>query len=284
MGSQAFDSVLKAQAPKSLHWKCIPYSNETHYSVQHKAFYDGFRFSHFGYSTRSPEFHPMNGIMEKDKPLKLFILNDNPAARYTTDGSDPIITSTIMKRGDIVTLSGPAEVKVKSFSNRAKYDQAGHGSFKLGEILPSNVKSKKDKTGGLRYSYFEGDWSKLPDFKNLKPLQSGAIDKDFKIDKLPHEGAAFLIDGSFEITEDGYYVFVLESDNEAKLFVGDKMIIERTGASSKGMQSFVLPLKKGMYPVRVELLRKKGASDPHFFVNRTKTGNDQWWQTEFFRI
>ncbi|HET9487328.1 MAG TPA: alpha/beta hydrolase-fold protein, partial [Chryseosolibacter sp.] len=75
MGIAAFDSVLRAKAPASIHWQCLPYPNETHYSVQHKAFYDGFRFSHQGYSKVPLAFHPMNGVLEDGKPVKIFVFN-----------------------------------------------------------------------------------------------------------------------------------------------------------------------------------------------------------------
>lgn len=50
MGIKKFDSILKSSKPLNPLWKIVPYTNETHYSVQHKAFYDGIRFSHLGYS------------------------------------------------------------------------------------------------------------------------------------------------------------------------------------------------------------------------------------------
>jgi predicted alpha/beta superfamily hydrolase len=284
MGIEAMDAALQAKAPESLHWKCIPYADETHYSVQHKAFYDGLRFSHFGYSTKPPEYHPMNGILEKDKPLKVYILNENPAVRYTIDGSEPTPASAMMKRGNILTLSEPTQLKIRSFTNRVQYEQTAQGSFITDALIPTKINSKKAKSTQLNYAYFEGDWEKVPDFKKLKPLQSGIIDKDFQINKLTGENAAYLIEGPFEVFEDGYYIFVVDSENGSKLFVGDQLVIDRDGITSKTMQSFALPLKKGTYPVRLELLRKKGARDLHFSVYQTKPGNDQWWQTEFFRF
>ena len=50
MGIKKIDSILKSSKPLNPLWKIFPYTNETHYSVQHKAFYDGIRFSHLGYS------------------------------------------------------------------------------------------------------------------------------------------------------------------------------------------------------------------------------------------
>lgn len=279
-GIWGMDSALQAKAPASLRWKCIPYKDETHYSVQHKAYYDGFRFSHYGYSPKAPEYHPINGMLEATRPLKVYIMNQNPSARYTIDGSEPTNASPVMKQGEIFTLSGPATVKAKSFANRKNYDQSLEGSFKIGTVQP--VKSKKVKSGEWHYSYFEGSWDKVPDFKVLKPMRTGVVGKDFKLTELTNN-AAYLVEGNLEIKEDGYYVFVTEADG-SRLFIGDQLIMSNEGKASVGLQSFAVPLKKGFYPVRLELMWKPGSRNLQFLVFRTTAENDEWWQNEFFKL
>jgi len=277
MGSKAMDSVLAAKAPAGLPWKFIAYADETHYSVQHKAFYDGMRFSHLGYSQSPLEFHPMNGILEKSKPLKLFFLNEIPTARFTIDGSEPTISSAPVKQGDIL-ISAPATVNVKSFPNRKEDALKAYGSFTVGELIPS----KKGKPG-LQFSFYDGEWNKLPDFKKLKPTQSGVVEKEFSINKFTSKAdAAYLIEGSLEILEDGYYTFVTVAPDGSNVTVGRQQVLETKGKN--GMQSFVVPLRKGFYPVRIELLKKKGTPELVFFINRTTAGNDKWWETQFIRL
>ena len=122
MGSKTMDSVFRAKAPPGLHWKFIEYPNETHYSVQHKAFYDGMRFSHEGYSATPVEFHPMNGIVKPGSPLKIFVQNENPYARFTTDGTEPTAASPVLKRGDSM-IEQPGKLRIKTFTNRQAESQ-----------------------------------------------------------------------------------------------------------------------------------------------------------------
>jgi hypothetical protein len=45
------------------------------------------------------------------------------------------------------------------------------------------------------------------------------------------------------------------------LFLGDKLIIDNDGVhSTESVKSFVLPLKKGFYPIRLEYFQKDESS------------------------
>jgi hypothetical protein len=72
---------------------------------------------------------------------------------------------------------------------------------------------------------------------------------------------ACLFEGYFEIVKDGYYIFALVSNDGSKLFLDEKLIIDNDGVhSTESVKSFVLPLEKGFYPVRVECFQKDGSS------------------------
>jgi hypothetical protein len=73
MGISRMDSVLKLKAPQNLRWKIVTFPNEKHNSVRLKAMYDGIKFSYSGYTTGIIQFHPMNGILLKDKPATIFM-------------------------------------------------------------------------------------------------------------------------------------------------------------------------------------------------------------------
>jgi hypothetical protein len=76
-------------------------------------------------------------------------------------------------------ITGPAQLVLKAFSASGKYDKIARGNFESGEALPSVPQPKKTKQGGLKYSYYEGNWDKIPDFKRLKPVQTGLADSLF---------------------------------------------------------------------------------------------------------
>ncbi len=271
-GIDRLDSVLQRKAPRNLHWKMVTYPNEKHNSVRLKAMYDGIKFSYSGYSNAPLSFHPMNGILLKDKPISIWV-DRYPELRYTVDGTEPDRTSKKVDPGFVIT--GPAQLVLKSFSYSGKYDKTARGSFELGEALPSIPKPKKINSGGLKYSYYEGSWEKLPDFKKLKPVKTGVADSVFDINELPGKtNFACLFEGYFEIVKEGYSVFVLVSNDGSKLFLGDRLIIDNDGArSTEGVRSFILPLEKGFYPVRVEYFQKDGGGVLQLFYLDEETKN-----------
>ena len=258
MGIVGMDSILKKYAPADLSWKAQPYPDETHGSVRFKSMYDGLKFTYGGYIDAAVQFHPMNGIMLKDKPAPVWVITDYSSVRYTTDGTEPTLNSP--KWADEVSITGPAKLVVKSFTNREEYDKTTSGEFKLGETLPSLPKPGKYKPGGFSYSYYEGQFDKLPDFKKLKPVQTGITDKNFDLDKLPRkDNFALLIEGELEIKQDGYYIFGLDSDDGSRLYLDKKLLIDYDGLHGPGnVQSYMVPLAKGFYPIRLEYFQKDG--------------------------
>lgn len=273
-GIDRLDSVLSTKTPANLHWKMATYPNETHNSVRLKAMYDGIKFNYSGYSNAPVSFHPMNGILLKDKPTPIVVLNSNLDFRYTTDGTEPDLTSEKVTNS-MFAVTGPAQLVLKAFSASGKYDKTARGNFELGEALPPVPQPKKIKQGGLKYSYYEGSWEKLPDFKSLKPVQTGIADTLFNINKLPAKtNFACLSEGYFEIPGDGYYIFALVSNCCSRLILGDKLIIEHDGAGvTESIKTFILPLKKGFYPVRAEYLQNDENSVFQLLYVNMETGN-----------
>ncbi len=274
MGIGRMDSVLKIKAPANVYWKIGLFPDESHNSVRLKAIYDGLKFSYSGYPGTPPEFHPMNGILLKDKPAMIYVLSNYPELRYSVDGTEP--TKTSPKAEQMITITGPARLMIKSYIPGAKYGATGKGNFELGEVMPAITRLNKVASGGLKYSYYEGSWDKLPDFVQLKPVATGIADSTFTLQKLPAKtNFACLFEGYIEIVTDGYYLFGLGSDDGSKLYLGDKLLIDHDGLHSEAAKSFVLPLQKGFYPIRLEYFQKEGESglDLLYMVPDVKPGN-----------
>ena len=253
------DSLLRKAAPAGLTWKMISYPDETHGSVKLKSMYDGLKFSYAGYSSGRIVFHPMNGIMLKDKFFDLWYFTDTTKVRYTTDGTDPSLTSNGMKRAN--ALAGPGKIIAHHFTNRSRYDQVYSAEFRTGNYLPPGKLPAKMKAGGFNYAYYEGNWDKLPDFKTLVPIKTGKTDSAFSINKLPRQNNfALLITGQLQVTEDGYHLFALDMDDGFRLYVGDQLLIDNDGVHTRKDigQSYIIPLKKGFYPIRLEYFQKDG--------------------------
>ena len=260
MGIFSMDSIITAKAPSGLHWKSIAYFDETHRSILLKTVYDGLRFTYDGYG-EILGFNPMSGILLKNKPIKIQAYDGSYLnVRYTSDGTEPSETSP---KFEGIELADSTILKVKLFSASGRYDQTVIGNFKIGDVLPAIAKPKNIKSGGLHYAYSKGEWNSLPDFKKLNPDMSGFTDETFgKYGEfeLPNQTKlACLIEGYIEIKEDGYYSFLIDTEDAAKLYLSDQLLIACNGFDkNRELQTYLLPLEKGFYPLRLEYFQKKG--------------------------
>jgi predicted alpha/beta superfamily hydrolase len=261
MKIDTMEAVLKKIAPAGLTWKITLYPNETHSSIRLKSTYDGLKFSYWGYGAKGLVIHPTNGILLKNKPIKMWYFGDTSKVRYTTDGMEPTLASAKLKAEFI--LSAPGKLILKQFSNSGRYNNSSIGEFKEGAYLPAVSKVKNSKSGGFHYAYYEGKWDKLPDFNKLKPVQSGLTDTSFNINKFPRKNNfALLIDGWLQIKEEGYYLMALLSDDGSRLYINNQLLIDYDGLHSvDGGKSYILPLRKGFYPIRIEYFQQEGDRD-----------------------
>ncbi|WP_367867270.1 alpha/beta hydrolase-fold protein [Pedobacter sp. WC2423] len=255
MKIDTMNTILKKYAPAGLTWKSIAYPNETHNSIRLKSTYDGLKFCYAGFNNKA-QFRPMNGIILKDKPFKIWFFNDTTTVHYTLDGTIPTILSDKMQHE--LTLNTAAKVTTENFTARARYNHTVTGDFAAGKILPPVSKQKNVKPGGFNYAYYEGKWANWPDFKNLKnPVKAGITNGDFKLDKIQKkDNIAVIIDGQLESKEEGYYIFILENGEEANLYLCNRLLMRITDSNSK-LCTYMVPLTKGFYPFRIESFHKE---------------------------
>ncbi len=254
------DTLLKKSSPAGLTWKLSAYAGETHGSVRLKSIYDGLRFVYDGYGQKGPEFHPMAGIILKDKPIKIWCLDDTAKMHYTLDGITPIMASPMMQHA--VTMPGPGTFTAKTFTGHERYDKVATGIFTDKGAPAPVAKEKLFKPGGLHYTYYEGSWDKLPDFTGLRPAKEGTVTKDFDVSHLPAQANfGVVMSGQLEIKEEGYYMFAVASDDGSKFYLGNRLLLDNDGLhDGYGYKSYIVPLKVGFYPVRLEYFQKDGGS------------------------
>lgn len=183
MGVHQLDSIFKAKAPASLHWKVTPYAGETHNSMIFKTVFDGLKFTWAGYTTDPPRYHPMTGVVLKDKPFPLFIWPDERSDfHYTTDGTIP--TASSPRITGKLDLAIAEQFIIKSICVRDEYSDTVRGSFKIGNTLPAAPLSKKLKPGGL---------------DTLQGQLSGGI----------------------KVDADGYYIFFVDTNDSVNISLGN---------------------------------------------------------------
>jgi len=245
MRIDTMETVLKNNAPPGLHWKLITYAGESHSSVRLKSTYDGLRFTYAGLGGNI-ELVPEGGMIVKDKPIRLRYFDDTLRMHYTLDGAIPTESSPAVPHELII--SGAATVTYTRFTNRRRLDKTAAATFTAAEkVLPPLIQLKNAKPGGWHYVYKEA---------NGTGPQTGIAVKDFE-KTLPRKNSYSLsLDGWLQVKEDGYHMFFFQGTRGSKLFIGNTLVMQFTD-SNHTRSSYILPLSKGWYPLRIEYADKK---------------------------
>ncbi|MEN7550431.1 fibronectin type III domain-containing protein [Rapidithrix thailandica] len=111
---------------------------------------------------------------------------------------------------------------------------------------------------GLFYSYYEGTWSKLPNFDNLTPVKTGKIDNFDLSPKNRNNEYAFRFEGVIRIETAGEYTFYTSSDDGSKLYIDGAQIVNNDGLHAASEKYGKVNLSKGFYAIKVTFFEKSG--------------------------
>ncbi len=175
---------------------------------------------------------------------------NNLNLHYTIDGSEPTAASAIVD-GSIVLME-TATVKTRFFDKQGR-PRSIVKEKEFTKLEPYEGVDLKDLQPGLKYDYYEGNFTQLPDFKDQQVVQKG-IATSFDVEKLAkrEDHYAIVFDGFIEIPEDGIYTFFTYSDDGSRLYVHDQLVVDNDGSHSARRKTGQVPLKKGLHPIRIE--------------------------------
>jgi len=133
--------------------------------------------------------------------------------------------------------------------------------FELNGTANSNVGAAIELNNPLpqlKYRYYEGSYTKLTAFENLKALREGSIEQ-FKIPKdNSGENYAIKYSGFIKIQLDGFYVFYVKSDDGSQLFIDNRMIINNNGRHAAIENSGFAFLNAGFHKIELEYFQAGG--------------------------
>ncbi|MEQ8555063.1 MAG: fibronectin type III domain-containing protein [Cyclobacteriaceae bacterium] len=126
---------------------------------------------------------------------------------------------------------------------------------------------------GLQYKYYQGDWTALPNFNNLTPLDEG-VTPNVSIDLAQQNNYfAFYWSGFINIPVAGTYTFETRSDDGSKLYIGSydesNLVVNNDGLhgmkSETGNHYFS---QSGAYPIVITFFERNGGQ-----------GMEVYWQS-----
>jgi alpha-L-fucosidase len=133
-------------------------------------------------------------------------------------------------------------------------------------------KAKKENalSGGIGYQYYENagkSWEVIPDWKSIKPLNSGVAKIPGIELKKRADNYGFVFDGFIKVEADGIYSFFVESDDGSKLLIDGLPVVENDGIHGMAEKKGEIALAKGFHEVRLEYFQGTGGSGLAFRVS-----------------
>tara|TARA_B100000029_G_scaffold131599_1_gene125331 strand:- start:805 stop:2298 length:1494 start_codon:yes stop_codon:yes gene_type:complete len=119
---------------------------------------------------------------------------------------------------------------------------------------------------GLHYSVANGQWDRLPDWRQLQPVACGLTERVGLPPTLGLEDHfALQLHGFIQIPREGIYTFSTISDDGSRLYIGNRLIVENDGLHAPQQSAGHVYLKAGLFPVRIEFFENSGGQSLQAF-------------------
>ena len=168
------------------------------------------------------------------------------------------------------TFENPDNVAIKTFDSFKLSNHAvdvtvpKHSVVALELIGNSEVKAQVVDVAklkrGLSFRYFEGNWRRLPDFAEMKPIRSGTVKNLVYPEGTPDLNFGLAYSGYVKIDADGMYDFFLTSDDGSKLTIDNDEVILNDGLHAMVEVPGSVFLKKGYHAIDVSFFQAGGGS------------------------
>ena len=215
-----------------------------------------------------PKILPIGG--DYYDSVRIIITADTSGAgisiRYTTDGSEPVITSTLYTGSFKITAS--SLIKARLFIDATTFSDNTQAIFTIsvnpgGGIL-RNPENPTPVAQGIISNYYEYapalNYQNIPDLSLLTPQR---IDTTTVIGlQLPQRADNFFFrfKGFVEVPTDGTYAFYTNSDDGSKLYIGDSLIVSNDGLHPPVEKEGIIGLKAGKHALRVDFHEAGGGA------------------------
>jgi len=189
--------------------------------------------------------------------VKISSDNKNVEIRYTADGSDPSVRSTLVQ--DMIHLSETTVLSARCFKEGRPVSAVARKTYF--RVKPHAASNVKDLISGIQYTYYEGKWDILPDFGDLPVVKEGVVPNfDFSPRKQT-DYFGFKYEGYIKIPQNGIYEFYTASDDGSRLYIGKDLVVDNNGRHAIQEKQGTIELEKGYHPIIVLFFEKTGDDD-----------------------
>ncbi|MFM1867342.1 MAG: hypothetical protein RL591_750 [Planctomycetota bacterium] len=176
--------------------------------------------------------------------------------RYTTDGSEPVASST--PAGTPITLSKSATVKARGFLGDRAVTRTISRQFEHLDPITAVQTLKADP--GLRFSAYEVPESikTCAEIVKAKKVGEGVAPEPSVAVKPREENFGLVFQGFIDVPETGVYRFFVDSDDGSVMMLHGKVVVDNDGPHSATEKSGAVALEKGMHPIEIRMFEAAG--------------------------
>lgn len=167
--------------------------------------------------------------------------------RYYTANSNQTFIATPLSGFDIynceVDDDSLGEMSSYEFTNISQAHSIKYSFAHQGTKLV-NVSS------GVRYNYYEGAWTSMPDFSSLTPVSTGTLSLlTLSIPNRINDNFGVRYTGYINAAQDGEYTFYMTADDGCRLTIGNTSIVSN---QCEPETSGKILLRSGYHPVTID--------------------------------
>ena len=151
----------------------------------------------------------------------------------------------------------PGEKVDVTLSSESKTKQA---QLELRAVEVESKISTADKTAGLKYQLYDGQFPYIPDYTELKPVKQGVVDRlDLSlVDVSGKRSYSIVFSGYIEFPQAGLVRIGLGSDDGSKLYLKDQLVIDNDFGHGFQMLTRWVRVPRGLVPIRIEYMEVGG--------------------------
>ena len=203
-----------------------------------------------GYNFRVPPPIEASGeyLITGNETITLSSPVHNSKIYYTLDGSEPDQNSNLYTSP--LSFSDNSLLKTKTFLANGMTSPTSSLEITLIDTLAN----------GLYYKYYEGNWTELPRFNQLRPEKIGFVNK-LSLDQIKHREDYFgiFLFGFIQIDNGGDYTFYLTSDDGSELALNNQILIDNNGLHGSQTEAGKITLDDGRYPIKILYFENGGS-------------------------
>lgn len=186
-------------------------------------------------------------LFEGKLDVELNVNAENAQIRYTLDGKEPDMNSTLYEAPFVVNES--CVIKAKAFKDGLEPSRTMH----LEAVKAVNIPASKKKltVNGVNYKYYEGTMFRTSMIEDGKLVDKGVMAEPSIKDARLTDHFGYIFEGYVNIPEDGIWQFMTKSDDGSVLYVEDQLVVDNDGGHAAVMATGRIALAKGLHKYKL---------------------------------